>query len=149
MAKIFKTNSQEQALKEIVDSLKIVSSLNEILEDEEVSDCKIRVNGTTKSGQLNEQIPIPFTMIASQLKDYRKKLVKEIQDKSKNYSIKLDENENEIISMKKKKETDAATITPVETESKSDEFNEESEQDSHSSSYPSNNSYFGNHYMNG
>lgn len=103
MAKIFKTNSQEQALKEIVDSLKIVSALNEILDDEDVSECKIRVNGTTKSGQINEQIPIPFTMIASQLKDYRKRLVKEIQDKSKNFSIKLDENENEIISMKKEK----------------------------------------------
>lgn len=149
MAKIFKTNSQEQALKEIVDSLKIVSALNEILEDEEVSDCKIRVNGTTKSGQINEQIPIPFTMIASQLKDYRKKLVKEIQDKSKNYSIKLDDNENEIISMKKKKEADTATNKPVETESKLDEFGEESEPDSQPSSYTPNNSYFGSHYTNG
>lgn len=149
MAKIFKTNSQEQALKEIVDSLKIVSALNEILEDEEVSDCKVRVNGTTKSGQINEQIPIPFTMIASQLKDYRKKLVKEIQDKSKNYSIKLDDNENEIISMKKKKEADTATNKSVETESKSDDFNEESEPDTQPSSYTPNNSYFGNHYTNG
>ena len=125
MAKILKTNSQEQALKEIVDSLKVVSALNEILDDEDMSECKIRINGTTKSGQINEQIPIPFTMIASQLKDYRKRMVKEIQDKSKNYSIKLDENENEIISMKKKKEADAATNKPVETESKLDEFNEE------------------------
>ncbi|WP_373262191.1 hypothetical protein [Hungatella hathewayi] len=149
MAKILKTNSQEQALKEIVDSLKVVSALNEILDDEDMSECKIRINGTTKSGQINEQIPIPFTMIASQLKDYRKRMVKEIQDKSKNYSIKLDENENEIISMKKKKEADAATNKPVETESKLDEFNEESESDSQPSSYTTNNSYFGNHYTNG
>ena len=141
MAKIFKTNSQEQALKEIVDSLKIVSALNEILYDEDVSECKIRVNGTTKSGQINEQIPIPFIMIASQLKDYRKRLVKEIQDKSKNYSIKLDENENEIISMKKKKETETKLI---EDEIKEDDLKEKTIEVEQTSSYTPNNNFAGN-----
>lgn len=141
MAKIFKTNSQEQALKEIVDSLKVVSALNEILDDEDVSECKIRVNGTTKSGQINEQIPIPFTMIASQLKDYRKRLVKEIQEKSKNYSIKLDENENEIISMKKKKETETKS---AEDEIKEDDLKEETIEVEQTSSYTPNNNFTGN-----
>lgn len=141
MAKIFKTNSQEQALKEIVDSLKVVSALNEILDDEDVSECKIRVNGTTKSGQINEQIPIPFTMIASQLKDYRKRLVKEIQEKSKNYSIKLDENENEIISMKKKKETETKS---AEDEIKEDDLKEETIEVEQTSSYTPNDNFTGN-----
>lgn len=104
MAKIFKTDTQEQALKEIVESLKIVSSLNVLLNDEEVTECKIRINGVTNSGSLNEQIPIPYAMIVPQLKDYRKKLVKEILDKSRSYSIRLDDNENEIIGIKPKKE---------------------------------------------
>lgn len=144
MAKIFKTNSQEQALKEIVDSLKIVSALNEILDDEDVSECKIRVNGTTKSGQINEQIPIPFTMIASQLKDYRKRLVKEIQDKSKNFSIKLDENENEIISMKKKKDTETVRPKQVEEEIKEEYLKEEDVESEQESSYIPNNNFAGN-----
>lgn len=142
MAKIFKTNSQEQALKEIVDSLKIVSALNEILDDEDVSECKIRINGTTKSGQINEQIPIPFTMIVAQLKDYRKKLVKEIQDKSKNYSIRLDDNENEIISMKKKKDIENVMKVAAETETEPDDFGEDFDKTEPKSSYISNGNFY-------
>lgn len=104
MAKIFKTDTQEQTLKDIVDSLKIVTSLNVLLADETMNDCKIRVSGMTEAEQVNEQIPIPYAMISPQLKDYRKKLVKDILDKSKNYSIRLDDNENEILGIKTKKE---------------------------------------------
>ncbi|WP_097005301.1 hypothetical protein [Lacrimispora amygdalina] len=117
MAKIFKTNSQEQALKDIVDSLKIVSSLNELLKDEDVSECKIKVMGTTKCGSINEQIPIPYTMIASPLKDYRKKIVKETLDKSKTYSIKLEENEEEILGIRAKKDVEVKDIEVNSAES--------------------------------
>ena len=72
MAKIFKTDMQEQALKEITDSFKAV----------------------------NEQFPIPFNLISTQLKDYRKRLIKDISDKSKTYSIRLEDSEYEIIGVK-------------------------------------------------
>ena len=100
MAKIFKTDSQEKALKEIIDSLKIIDSINRSLKDEEISDFKIRLTGSTESGNVNETIPMPFTTISSQLKDYRKKLVKDVQDKSKTYSIALDDSEKEILGMR-------------------------------------------------
>lgn len=100
MAKIFKTNDQEKALKEILETLKIINSMNTILEDENVTDLKVRFNGTVDTGALNEVIPMPFTVISSQLKDYRKRLVKEVADKSKSYSIKLEDNENEILGIK-------------------------------------------------
>ncbi|MFR2451546.1 MAG: hypothetical protein ACLS9A_09290, partial [Clostridia bacterium] len=90
------------------------------------------------------QIPIPFTMIASQLKDYRKRLVKEIQDKSKNFSIKLDENENEIISMKKKKDTETVRPKQVEEETKEEDLKEEDVESEQESSYIPNNNFAGN-----
>lgn len=124
MAKIFKTDTQEQALKEIVESIKIVSSLNILLSDEDVSECKIRINGSTSSGTLNEQIPIPYAMITPQLKDYRKKLIKDILDKSKNYSIRLDDSENEIIGIKPKKEV-VIQETPVQEEVKKDTYTQQ------------------------
>lgn len=100
MAKIFKTDSQEKALKEIIDSLKIIDSINRALKDEEIFDFKIRLSGSTENGNVNETIPMPFTTISSQLKDYRKRLIKDVQDKSKTYSIALDNSEKEILGMK-------------------------------------------------
>jgi len=99
MAKIFKTDTQEQALKEIVENLKIVSTLNKLLENEDVSDCKVKIMGILNTGSLNEQLPIPYNQLTSSLKDYRKKLIKDIQDKSKNYNIQLDDNEKRILGM--------------------------------------------------
>lgn len=121
MAKIVKTNSQEQALKEINESLKIVTSLNNILKDEKISDCKIRINGSTELGNVNEQIPIPFALIVSQIKDYRKRLIKEITDKSKTYSIFLDDSENEIIGIKTEKIVEKTPEKEENEEPKSEE----------------------------
>ena len=104
MAKIFKTNDQEKALKDIVNSLKIIDSINKVMKDEDVSDFKVRLMGSTNSGTMNETIPMPFTIISSQIKDYRKKLIKEVQDKSKTYSISLEDEELEILGVKVKKE---------------------------------------------
>lgn len=104
MAKIFKTNDQEKALKDIINSLKIIDSINKVMKDEDVSDFKVRLMGSTNSGTMNETIPMPFTIISSQIKDYRKKLIKEVQDKSKTYSISLEDEELEILGVKVKKE---------------------------------------------
>ena len=38
MAKIFKTDSQEKALKDIVDSLKIIDAINRLVKDENIQD---------------------------------------------------------------------------------------------------------------
>ena len=108
MAKIFKTNTQEQALREITESLKTVASLNKILASDELKDCKIRVNGVSGRTQINEQVPIPFGLLSVLLKDYRKKQVKEIMDKSKANNIRLEDNENEIIGLKTAAEKEKA-----------------------------------------
>lgn len=97
MAKIFKTDSQEKALKEIVESLKVVDAINRLLEHEDMIDCKIKITGSYPEGNVNEMLPIQFSLISSQVKDYRKKLVKEILDKSKVYSIALDDEELSIL----------------------------------------------------
>lgn len=97
MAKIMKTNQQELALKEINENLKVIETLNLILKNEEISDCKIKITGKTNEGIVNEQVAIPFIIISNQLKDHRKRLIKDILDKSKLYNIVLDEEENKII----------------------------------------------------
>ena len=43
MAKIFKTNDQEKALREIIDSLKIINTINIIMKDENIRDLKVRL----------------------------------------------------------------------------------------------------------
>lgn len=103
MAKIFKTDSQEKALKEIVDSLKIIDAINRLVKDENIQDCKVRVIGTVSEGNVNEVISMPFSIVSSQIKDYRKRLIKEVLDKSKTYSIRLEDDENEILGLKPKK----------------------------------------------
>lgn len=103
MAKIFKTDSQEKALKEIVDSLKIIDTINRLVKDENIQDCKVRVIGTVSEGNVNEVISMPFSIISSQIKDYRKRLIKDVLDKSKTYSIRLEDDENEILGVKTKK----------------------------------------------
>lgn len=115
MAKIFKTNEQEKALKDIVDSLKIIGSINTIMEDEDIKDLKIRLTGTVAAGAVNELIPMPFSIISSQIKDYRKRLIKEVLDKSKTYSIRLEEDEKEILGIKTKKNEEEKTAVNEQT----------------------------------
>ena len=122
MAKIFKTNDQEKALREIIDSLKIINTINIIMKDENIRDLKVRLIGQIDSGSLNEVVPMPFTVIASQLKDYRKRLIKEVLDKSKTYSIRLEDEENEILGIRVKKEPEVLLeAEPVQVEDAADE----------------------------
>ena len=122
MAKIFKTNDQEKALREIIDSLKIINTINIIMKDENIRDLKVRLIGQIDSGSLNEVVPMPFTVIASQLKDYRKRLIKEVLDKSKTYSIRLEDEEHEILGIRVKKEPEVVLeAEPVQVEDAADE----------------------------
>ena len=122
MAKIFKTNDQEKALREIIDSLKIINTINIIMKDENIRDLKVRLIGQIDSGSLNEVVPMPFTVIASQLKDYRKRLIKEVLDKSKTYSIRLEDEENERLGIRVKKEPEVVLeAEPVQVEDAADE----------------------------
>lgn len=102
MAKIFKTDNQEQALKDIVDSLKVVDSLNKIINNEDITEYKVRLNGESEMCSLNETFIIPSNLILNTLSDHRKKLIKEIKDKSKTYHIELDDKELDIINNNKK-----------------------------------------------
>ena len=85
---------------EINENLKTVATLNTILAEEEMSDCKIKITGKTQKESINEQIQIPFGVISGQLKDHRKKLIKDILDKSKMFNIMLEDEENKIIGHK-------------------------------------------------
>ena len=96
MAKIFKTDSQEQALKEILENLKIVESLNKILAAE-IQKCKVKITSTESEVSVNETVAAPFAILLQPLKDYRKKLVADINGKAKTYSIQLDDAELAII----------------------------------------------------
>lgn len=96
MAKIFKTDSQEQALKEILENLKIVESLNKILAAE-IQKCKVKITSTESEVSVNETVAAPFAILLQPLKDYRKKLVADINGKAKTFSIQLDDTELAII----------------------------------------------------
>ena len=89
MAKIFKTDSQEQALKEILENLRIIKSLNKILAAE-IQKCKVKITSTESEVSVNETVAAPFAIVFEPLKDYRKKLVADINGKAKTYSIQLD-----------------------------------------------------------
>ena len=95
------------------------------MKDENIRDLKVRLIGQIDSGSLNEVVPMPFTVIASQLKDYRKRLIKEVLDKSKTYSIRLEDEENEILGVKVKKEPEVVLeVEPVQVEDAADEESE-------------------------
>ena len=116
MAKIFKTSLQEKALKEIMDDLKTVASLNSLLEYEEMGESKVKIQGRLFGKSVSEQVTMPYAFILPTLKDYRKKLISGIQNKSKTYNIQLDDDEKEIISK---------TIVPRKEDSKQEKKSEE------------------------
>lgn len=100
MPKIVKTSSQETALKEIQENLKVLDALNGVLEDS-LDNCRIRVIGNSNGKTVNEQFCIPYGQISVALKDYRKKLINDITSKSRTYSIILDENDLAIVENEK------------------------------------------------
>ena len=109
MPKIVKTDSQEAALKNIQDALKTVTSLNNLLPESGLKDCKIRVTGMAEGKNINEIFYIPYQLIQVSLRDYRKRLIAEINQKSRTYSIVLDETDTAIINPEKMKKNESET----------------------------------------
>lgn len=107
MAKIFKTNQQEEALKSIVENLKNVEIINKLLENENIENCKLRLMGNIDDTKINEQFDLPYSLLTPTLKDYRKSIVKDTFDKSKKFHIELEEKEIDILNNKKEEKKEA------------------------------------------
>lgn len=107
MAKIFKTNQQEEALKSIVENLKNVEIINKLLENENIENCKLRLMGNIDDTKINEQFDLPYSLLIPTLKDYRKSIVKDTFDKSKKFHIELEEKEIDILNNKKEEKKEA------------------------------------------
>ena len=127
MAKIFKTNQQEEALKSIVENLKTVEIINKLLDFDDIENSKVRIMGNVQKQKVNEQFDLPYTLLIPTLKDYRKTIVKDTFDKSKKFNIELEDREVDILNnVKEKKDGDVNTNenTNVDTAEDENEINE-------------------------
>lgn len=116
MAKIFKTNQQEEALKSIVENLKTVEIINKLLDFDDIENSKVRIMGNVQKQKVNEQLDLPYTLLIPTLKDYRKTIVKDTFDKSKKFNIELEDREVDTLNnVKEKKDGDANTNENVDT----------------------------------
>ena len=127
MAKIFKTDQQEEALKSIVENLKTVEIVNKLLDFNDIENSKVRIMGNVQKQKVNEQFDLPYTLLIPTLKDYRKTIVKDTFDKSKKFHIELKDTEVDILNnVKEKKDGDVNTNenTNVDTTEDENEINE-------------------------
>lgn len=125
MAKIFKTNQQEEALKSIVENLKTVEIVNKLLDFNDIENSKVRIMGNVQKQKVNEQFDLPYTLLIPTLKDYRKAIVKDTFDKSKKFHIELEDREVDILNnVKEKKDGDVNTNENVDTTEDEKEINE-------------------------
>lgn len=127
MAKIFKTNQQEDALKSIVENLKTVEIVNKLLDFNDIENSKVRIMGNVQKQKVNEQFDLPYNLLIPTLKDYRKTIVKDTFDKSKKFHIELEDREVDILNnVKEKKDGDANVNenTNVDTTEDENEINE-------------------------
>lgn len=125
MAKIFKTNQQEEALKSIVENLKTVEIINKLLDFDDIENSKVRIMGNVQKQKVNEQLDLPYTLLIPTLKDYRKTIVKDTFDKSKKFNIELEDREVDILNnVKEKKDGDANEVIPKESNEDENEINE-------------------------
>lgn len=122
MAKIFKTNQQEEALKSIVENLKTVEIINKLLDFDDIENSKVRIMGNVQKQKVNEQFDLPYTLLIPTLKDYRKTIVKDTFDKSKKFHIELEDREVDILNnVKEKKDGDVNTNENTNTDTTEDE----------------------------
>lgn len=127
MAKIFKTDQQEEALKSIVENLKTVEIVNKLLDFNDIENSKVRIMGNVQKQKVNEQFDLPYNLLIPTLKDYRKTIVKDTFDKSKKFHIELEDREVDILNnVKEKKDGDVNTNenTNVDTTEDENEINE-------------------------
>lgn len=122
MAKIFKTDQQEEALKSIVENLKTVEIVNKLLDFNDIENSKVRIMGNVQKQKVNEQFDLPYTLLIPTLKDYRKTIVKDTFDKSKKFHIELEDREVDILNnVKEKKDGDVNTNENTNTDTTEDE----------------------------
>lgn len=125
MAKIFKTNQQEEALKSIVENLKTVEIVNKLLDFNDIENSKVRIMGNVQKQKVNEQFDLPYNLLIPTLKDYRKTIVKDTFDKSKKFHIELEDREVDILNnVKEKKDGDVNTNENVDSNEDENEINE-------------------------
>lgn len=125
MAKIFKTNQQEEALKSIVENLKTVEIVNKLLDFNDIENSKVRIMGNVQKQKVNEQFDLPYNLLIPTLKDYRKAIVKDTFDKSKKFHIELEDREVDILNnVKEKKDGDVKTNENVDSNEDEKEINE-------------------------
>lgn len=125
MAKIFKTNQQEEALKSIVENLKTVEIINKLLDFDDIENSKLRIMGNVQKQKVNEQLDLPYNLLIPTLKEYRKTLVKDTFDKSKKFHIELEDREVDILNnVKEKREDSENAETNVDENSDENEINE-------------------------
>lgn len=125
MAKIFKTDQQEEALKSIVENLKTVEIVNKLLDFNDIENSKVRIMGNVQKQKVNEQFDLPYTLLIPTLKDYRKTIVKDTFDKSKKFNIELEDREVDILNnVKEKKDGDTNEVIPKESNEDENEINE-------------------------
>ena len=127
MAKIFKTDQQEEALKSIVENLKTVEIVNKLLDFNDIENSKVRIMGNVQKQKVNEQFDLPYNLLIPTLKDYRKTIVKDTFDKSKKFHIELEDRGVDILNnVKEKKDGDVNTNenTNVDTTEDENEINE-------------------------
>ena len=94
MAKIIKTETQEQALKDITEELKIISVLNPIIEAEDsIDNIKLKIISDSEDYPVNATIPMKYAYLAACMRDYRKRLVSDVTNKAKANAIVLDESD--------------------------------------------------------
>lgn len=122
MAKIFKTDQQEEALKSIVENLKTVEIVNKLLDFNDIENSKMRIMGNVQKQKVNEQFDLPYTLLIPTLKDYRKTIVKDTFDKSKKFHIELEDREVDILNnVKEKKDGDVNTNENINVDTTEDE----------------------------
>lgn len=122
MAKIFKTDQQEEALKSIVENLKTVEIVNKLLDFNDIENSKVRIMGNVQKQKVNEQFDLPYTLLIPTLKDYRKTIVKDTFDKSKKFHIELEDREVDILNnVKEKKDCDVNTNENINVDTTEDE----------------------------
>lgn len=122
MAKIFKTDQQEEALKSIVENLKTVEIVNKLLDFNDIENSKVRIMGNVQKQKVNEQFDLPYTLLIPTLKDYRKTIVKDTFDKSKKFHIELEDREVDILNnVKEKKDGDVNINENTNTDTTEDE----------------------------
>lgn len=125
MAKIFKTNQQEEALKSILENLKTVEIVNKLLDFNDIENSKLRIMGNVQKQKVNEQVDLPYNLLIPTLKEYRKTLVKDTFDKSKKFHIELEDKEVDILNnVKEKREDSEYTETNISENSDENEINE-------------------------